>query len=116
MFDYSPAPESKDLVKFQASYGHFIGGKFTKPANTFSTINPATEQVLAEVSHGTAKDVDSAVKAARTAYEKTWSKLDAPNRKYFGVSHSSPAVSLTTTKYLMASLAVLIPPAGFTPI
>ena len=45
MFDYSPAPESKDLVKFQASYGHFIGGKFTKPANTFSTINPATEQV-----------------------------------------------------------------------
>ena len=80
MFDYSPAPESKDLVKFQASYGHFIGGKFTKPANTFSTINPATEQVLAEISHGTAKDVDSAVKAARTAYEKTWSKLDGATR------------------------------------
>ena len=80
MFDYSPAPESKDLVNFQASYGHFIGGKFTKPANTFSTINPATEQVLAEISHGTAKDVDSAVKAARTAYEKTWSKLDGATR------------------------------------
>ena len=80
MFDYSPAPESKDLVKFQASYGHFIGGKFTKPANTFSTINPATEQVLAEISHGTAKDVDSAVKAARNAYEKTWSKLDGATR------------------------------------
>ena len=80
MFDYSPAPESKDLVKFQASYGHFIGGKFTKPASTYSTINPATEQVLAEISHGTAKDVDSAVKAARNAYEKTWSKLDGATR------------------------------------
>ena len=40
MFDYSPAPESKDLVKFQASYGHFIGGKFTKPANTFQHHQP----------------------------------------------------------------------------
>ena len=80
MFDYAPAPESRDLVNFQASYGHFIGGKFTKPANSYSTINPATEEVLAEISLGTAKDVDSAVKAARSAYEKTWSKLDGATR------------------------------------
>jgi len=80
MFDYSPAPESRDLVKFQASYGHFIGGKFTKPANSYSTINPATEEVLAEISHGTANDVDAAVKSARQAYEKTWSKLDGATR------------------------------------
>jgi len=80
MFDYAPAPESRDLVNFQASYGHFIAGKFTKPSNSYSTINPATEQVLAEISHGTAKDVDAAVKAARRAYEKTWSKLDGATR------------------------------------
>ena len=80
MFDYAPAPESRDLVKFQESYGHFIGGKFTKPSNTYGTINPATEQTLAQISHGTAKDVDAAVKAARSAYEKTWSKLDGATR------------------------------------
>lgn len=74
MFEYSKAPEAK-LVSFAPSYGHFINGKFTKPANTYQTINPATEEVLSEISHGSAKDVDLAVKAARTAYEKTWSKL-----------------------------------------
>lgn len=79
MFDYSPAPEAK-LASFASSYGHFIGGKFTKPQKTFETINPATEEVLSEISHGSAKDVDLAVKAARNAYEKTWSKLSGAQR------------------------------------
>ena len=79
MFDYSPAPEAK-LASFDSSYGHFIGGKFTKPANLYQTINPATEEVLAEISHGTAKEVDLAVKAARSAYERTWSKLSGAER------------------------------------
>ena len=79
MFEYSPAPEAK-LASFQSSYGHFIDGKFTKPANLYDAINPATEEVLAKVSHGTAKDVDNAVKAARNAYEKTWSKLSGAER------------------------------------
>src|SRR5210317_1298682 len=79
MFDYAPAPEAK-LASFQKSYGHFIGGKFTKPANLYPTINPATEEVLAEISHGTAKDVDLAVKAARSSYEKVWSKLSGAER------------------------------------
>jgi aldehyde dehydrogenase (NAD+) len=80
MFEYAPAPESKGIVKFQASYGHFINGKFLKPSNTYKTINPATEEVLAEISHGTEKDVDAAVKAARNAYEKVWSKLPGSER------------------------------------
>ena len=79
MFDYAPAPEAK-LASFQKSYGHFIGGKFTKPANLYPTINPATEEVLAQISHGTAKDVDLAVKAARSSYEKVWSKLSGAER------------------------------------
>ena len=79
MFDYAPAPEAK-LASFQKSYGHFINGKFTKPANLYPTINPATEEVLAEISHGTAKDVDLAVKSARAAYEKVWSKLSGAER------------------------------------
>ena len=79
MFDYAPAPEAK-LASFEKSYGHFIAGKFTKPANLYPTINPATEEVLAEISHGTAKDVDLAVKSARAAYEKAWSKLSGAER------------------------------------
>ena len=79
MFDYAPAPEAK-LASFQKSYGHFIGGKFTKPANLYPTINPASEDVLAQISHGTAKDVDLAVKAARSSYEKVWSKLSGAER------------------------------------
>jgi aldehyde dehydrogenase (NAD+) len=79
MFEYSKAPEAK-LVSFAPSYGHFINGKFTKPANTYQTINPATEEVLSEVSHATSKEVDLAVKAARAAYEKTWSKLSGAER------------------------------------
>ena len=79
MFDYAPAPEAK-LASFQKSYGHFIGGKFTKPANLYPTINPATEEVLAQISHGTAKDVDLAVKAARSSFEKVWSKLSGAER------------------------------------
>ena len=80
MFEYAPAPESRALVTFQSSYGHFIGGKFTKPSNTYQTISPATEQVLAEISTASAKDVDLAVKAARSAYEKVWSKLSGAER------------------------------------
>ena len=79
MFEYSKAPEAK-LASFAPSYGHFINGKFTKPTNTYQTINPATEEVLTEISHGSAKDVDLAVKAARSAYEKTWSKLSGAER------------------------------------
>jgi aldehyde dehydrogenase (NAD+) len=79
MFEYSKAPESK-LASFAPSYGHFINGKFTKPSNNYQTINPATEEVLSEISHGSAKDVDLAAKAARNAYEKTWSKLSGAER------------------------------------
>ena len=80
MFEYAPAPESKAIVNFQQSYGHFINGSFTKPGKTYQTINPATEEVLAEITHGTEKDVDLAVKAARNAYEKTWSKISGAER------------------------------------
>ena len=80
MFEYAPAPESRAIVNFQKSYGHFINGSFTKPGKTYQTINPATEEVLAEITHGTEKDVDLAVKAARNAYEKTWSKLSGAER------------------------------------
>lgn len=81
-WDYSPAPESKAPVKLKPEYGHFIGGKFvpSESGETFETINPATEEVLAKVAKGTAKDVASAVKSARTAYDKVWSKMSGADR------------------------------------
>ena len=48
-----------------------IGGRWCNSANgkTFATINPATEEVIAEVAEGDAADIDLAVKAARKAFE-----------------------------------------------
>ena len=81
-FEYAPAPESTAIVDIQSDYNLFIDGKFvpSKGGKRFATINPANEQVLAKVTQGTAADVDRAVKAATTAYKKTWSKLSGADR------------------------------------
>ena len=46
-----------------------IDGKWhdSMSGKTFSTINPATEEKIADVPYGTAEDIDIAVKAARHA-------------------------------------------------
>lgn len=63
--------------------GILIGDEW-RPAvsgKTFSTINPATEEVICEVAEGDAEDVDLAVHAARSAFESgPWSKMDARDR------------------------------------
>ncbi len=80
--EYAPAPESKSSATIKPKYDLFINGKFEKPASKryFDTINPATEEKLSEVADANAADVDKAVKAARTAYDKTWSKMPAKER------------------------------------
>ncbi len=60
-----------------------IDGKWVDAISgkTFATINPATEEVIAEVAEGDAADIDLAVKAARKAFESgPWSKMDARDR------------------------------------
>jgi acyl-CoA reductase-like NAD-dependent aldehyde dehydrogenase len=81
-FDYAPAPESRAILDLQSSYGLFIGGDFvdTLDGRTFKTVSPATEEVLAEITEGSAADIDRAVKAARVAYDKTWSKMSGRDR------------------------------------
>lgn len=78
---YAPAPESSDHLELKEKYDLFIGGKFVKPSSKkyFKSINPATEQAIAEVAEANEKDVDSAVKAARKAFP-SWSKLPAKER------------------------------------
>src|SRR3954466_15757639 len=61
----------------------FIGGKWQPSVSgkTFETINPATEEVIAQVAEGDAADVDLAVEAAREALENgPWSTMDARDR------------------------------------
>ena len=61
----------------------FIDGKWVPAASgkTFATINPATEEEIAQVAEGDAEDVDAAAKAARHAFEEgEWSRMDARDR------------------------------------
>lgn len=60
----------------------FIGGRWTPAVSgkTFETVNPATEEVIAQVAEGDAADVDLAVQAARKAFNGPWSKMDARDR------------------------------------
>ncbi len=79
---YAPAPESTDHISFKKQYDLFINGKFVKPnsGKYYDTINPATEEKIASIAEANEKDVDIAVKAAKTAYDKTWSKMPAKER------------------------------------
>ena len=79
---YSPSLESTDHVKIAKKYNLFIGGQFVEPHSKrwFETINPATEETLAQVAEGDAEDVDRAVREARRAYEKVWRKIAASER------------------------------------
>ena len=77
---YAPAPESRDLVRLRERYGHFVGGGWIEPADTYATISPSTEETLATVGQGTAEDVDRAVAAARAAFANGWSSLPGSER------------------------------------
>ena len=81
-FEYANAPESKAIANISPNYGLFIGGKFVEPkkGKSFSTINPATEELLSKVGYGDKSDIDSAVRSARAAYTKIWSKMPAKER------------------------------------
>ncbi|MBM0227136.1 MULTISPECIES: aldehyde dehydrogenase family protein [Micromonospora] len=82
MFEYAPAPESRSVVDIKPSYGLFIDGKFVDPTDggSFKSINPASEEVLAEVAEAGGQDVDRAVRAARTAYDKVWGPMPGRDR------------------------------------
>jgi aldehyde dehydrogenase (NAD+) len=81
VFDYAPAPESRGIVDIKASYGLFINGEFVDgQGHSFKTINPATEEVLAEVAEANEADVDRAVKAARKAYNGVWGRMPGRER------------------------------------
>jgi aldehyde dehydrogenase (NAD+) len=81
-WDYAPAPEDSKSYIIAPRHELFIGGKFVKPhsGKYFASLNPATEEKLTEIAAGDVADVDKAVKAARRAYENTWSKMPGRER------------------------------------
>ncbi|HEX5741020.1 MAG TPA: aldehyde dehydrogenase family protein [Pilimelia sp.] len=82
MFGYAPAPESTAVVAVDPRYGLFVDGAFVDPADggVRETVNPATEEVLAEVAEAGPTDVDRAVAAARAAYERVWGPMPGSER------------------------------------
>lgn len=82
--DYGTAPENAAEAKAWISamggtFGHYIDGAFTGPTTLFDTTNPATREVLAQISQASQSDVDAAVVAARTAQPK-WQRLGGHGR------------------------------------
>ncbi len=81
-FEYAPSRESRELVTLAPSYGLYVGGAFVEPRSgeRFTTIDPSTEEPLAEIAQAGAEDVAAAVAAAREAYEERWSQIRPAER------------------------------------
>jgi 5-carboxymethyl-2-hydroxymuconic-semialdehyde dehydrogenase len=58
---------------------HLINGKSVAGTDYFETVNPATQEVLAEVASGGEAEVNAAVAAAKEAFPK-WAGMPAPER------------------------------------
>ncbi len=106
-FDYASAPESKAIANIASNYGLFIGGKFVEPkqGKSFNTFNPATEELLSKIGYADKTDIDAAVKSARLAYTRVWSKMPAKERgKYlYRIARIMPGPQ--SMKYLPNDLA-----------
>src|ERR1035437_3875335 len=81
-FEYAPAPESRAVVSIRPSYGLFIGGEFVQSidGSRFKTINPSSEEVLAEVTEAGEADVEAAGRGARKAFGGRWGRSPAAER------------------------------------
>src|SRR4051794_21846780 len=58
---------------------HLINGKAVSSSDYFESVNPATQEVLAEVASGGQDEVNAAVAAAKEAFPK-WAGMPAPQR------------------------------------
>src|SRR5947207_4599011 len=77
---YAPAPEARDVVTLRDRYGHYVGGEWLEPTETYTTISPASEEPLAEIGQATPAEVEHAVQAARDAFENGWSDVSPSER------------------------------------
>jgi aldehyde dehydrogenase (NAD+) len=78
---YAAAPEKAD-PNIRERYDLFINGEFVPPADAQyrRIIIPSKESFLCEVAETGKPDIDRAVRAARSAYSKIWSKMPPRER------------------------------------
>jgi len=79
-FEYAPAPESRSIVDVRSSYGLFVNGSFVDGSGALKSVNPATEETLAEVATAGPAEIDAAVTAARAAYDGAWGRMPGRDR------------------------------------
>ena len=81
-WEYAPAPESREIVQLKSRYGLFVGGKEIAPRSGqwFTSLDPATEEPLAEVARAGVEDVNHAVGVARRAFKREWGELPGRER------------------------------------
>lgn len=81
-WNYAPSPEGTSHIQLKKKYSLFINNEWVEPISNiyYPTTNPATEEVLAEIAWANEADVDAAVRAARNAYDNTWSQMPAHER------------------------------------
>jgi aldehyde dehydrogenase (NAD+) len=82
VIDYAPSIESDKIVTIAPRHELYIGGRWVAPAQGryFASLNPATLQPLSDIAEAGTEDVDTAVRAAKRAYDRTWSKLSGRER------------------------------------
>jgi len=79
--DYAPAPESTAILNLRPSYGLYIDGQWTDGrGGSMTTVSPATEKSIAEISLADASDIDRAVTGARKSYDTVWSRMSGAER------------------------------------
>ena len=82
---------------------HLINGQAVESRETFSTVNPATQEVLAEVCSGGADEINAAVAAAKAAFP-AWAGRPATERaalmRKLGdlITRQVPAIARTETQ------------------
>ncbi|REK09204.1 MAG: aldehyde dehydrogenase family protein [Actinobacteria bacterium] len=81
-WEYATSREATDILDLEDKYGLFIDGEFVKPKSKsyFPSINPATEETIAEVAEAGEADVDAAVSAARRAHTEVWGPMPGAER------------------------------------
>ncbi len=84
-WSYAEALENTSHATFNKSYGLFINGSFTNydENQSFESINPANGEAIYRCTEASESDVDSAVKAARAAFEGEWGNYSGTQRSHY---------------------------------
>ncbi|QED49092.1 aldehyde dehydrogenase family protein [Cytobacillus dafuensis] len=81
--NYNLKPKVQEFL--EGVKGLYINGAYvpTISGKTFAVVNPASEEVIAEVSEAQEEDIAVAVAAARKAFDEgEWTKMDAADRSH----------------------------------